>query len=522
MRAHRPAGNVGPVEKRAVPPRQLAVPSPAGVLAGQRTAGNAAVTRYVQQVLASPGRPLTEPLRSEMEARLGADFSGVRLHTGADARRSAAGLGARAYTSGSHVVLGDGGADRHTLAHELTHVVQQRRGPVAGTDDGTGLRVSDPADHHERAAEENAVRAMKGPAPGPAGAPAGQARRGPLAVQRVIHQEPSYVASVGGRTSLTNRGDLDTEERGGETYVRVYQTVFAPVAAGGGHKDVQQHGGGSIDFLNQQDSAWLNMGRPWRAMHYMRTYQDQKNRKAPGGFASPTARTTALVRSFLIPLDTYRRVTGSAVSEQQINSTRDPGNVSQSTDKAKDSDQYQIRGKLMGDVAATAVPGSLVTYAPDGLVTELGKEPRHGTVKPLSELLGRLSMPDLQDFPEYRPSGGAASRGLVLSLDQGRMPAPRAQERLVERLAGLVDEAFPENGRIDAVAKGARAELKRRAGLWGVNDRDIDWEAVRNRVERAMNYAGMPAVLAEVFKVAETKASGPGGGGFPVRNFPTR
>lgn len=160
------------------------------LLALQRTAGNAATVRSVQRaqqsqeeerhrhgpgcghgpvqrsavpgVLSSGGTSLDEPVRHEMEARLGADFSDVRLHTDGAARASAAEIGARAYTSGNHVVIGDGGADKHTLAHELTHVIQQRQGPVAGTDNGSGLQVSDPADHFEREAEANARQVMSG------------------------------------------------------------------------------------------------------------------------------------------------------------------------------------------------------------------------------------------------------------------------------------------------------------------------------------------------------------------------
>lgn len=109
----------------------------------------------VHQVLRGSGRPLGEALKSEMEGRLGADFSDVRLHTGPAAQRSAAEIGARAYTSGSHVVIGTGGADKHTLAHELTHVIQQRSGPVSGTDNGAGLSLSDPSDRFEREAEAN-------------------------------------------------------------------------------------------------------------------------------------------------------------------------------------------------------------------------------------------------------------------------------------------------------------------------------------------------------------------------------
>ncbi|MEV7503310.1 DUF4157 domain-containing protein [Streptomyces sp. NPDC093018] len=153
----------------------------------QRSVGNAAVVQMLRRsqdagghgaqeeaavqrsavhgVLRAPGRPLAEPVRQEMEARFGADFSDVRVHDDAAAQSSAAGLGARAYTSGSHVVIGPGGADRHTLAHELTHVVQQRQGPVAGTPTADGLRVSDPADRFERAAEANAHRVLAGPVP---------------------------------------------------------------------------------------------------------------------------------------------------------------------------------------------------------------------------------------------------------------------------------------------------------------------------------------------------------------------
>ncbi|MFB7594023.1 DUF4157 domain-containing protein [Streptomyces sp. NPDC056160] len=174
----------------------------ASLLHLQRTAGNTAVARMldlerhshgpgcghdtaqdeatpvqrstVHDVLRTPGTPLEPVLRAEMEARLGADFSDVRMHTDQAARRSAAEVGARAYTSGSHVVVGEGGSDRHTLAHELTHVVQQRSGPVAGTDHGDGLRVSDPSDRFEREAEANAHRALAAPAP---------------AVQRAVTQE---------------------------------------------------------------------------------------------------------------------------------------------------------------------------------------------------------------------------------------------------------------------------------------------------------------------------------------------
>lgn len=195
-------------ETRSAPARGPAPAERAGLLEVQRTLGNAAALHLLRQagrqeapeqpavqrsavhhVLSGSGRPLEASLRAEMEARLGADFSDVRVHDDAAARASAAGVGARAYTSGHHVVIGEGGGDKHTLAHELTHVIQQRQGAVSGTDRGDGLRVSDPSDRFERAAEANAHRVMRGSAPDAheSGQPvAGPGRAGADAVQRFM------------------------------------------------------------------------------------------------------------------------------------------------------------------------------------------------------------------------------------------------------------------------------------------------------------------------------------------------
>ncbi|MDT9691571.1 DUF4157 domain-containing protein [Streptomyces sp. P9(2023)] len=149
----------------------------------------------VDKVLSGSGRPLDDGNRADMEARFGADFSDVRIHTDSAARASATELGASAYTSGSHIVAGPSGIDQHTLAHELTHVLQQRKGTVAGTDRGDGLRVSDPSDKFEREAEANAHRMMSRPAPEArdTAAPAGPVSEGTGDVQRVATQHPGKI-----------------------------------------------------------------------------------------------------------------------------------------------------------------------------------------------------------------------------------------------------------------------------------------------------------------------------------------
>ncbi|MFJ5271097.1 DUF4157 domain-containing protein [Streptomyces sp. NPDC088358] len=171
----------------AGPAARAAAPGPVGRLQVlQRAAGNAAVARAVaeqrhehdancghgpavqrsavHEVLRSPGRPLDAPLQAEMEGRYGGeDFSGVRVHTDAASQQAAAEIGAKAFTSGADVVWD--GQDKHVLAHELDHYRQQSRGPVPGTDNGSGLMMSDRGDWAEVQAEENARRVMSGAPP---------------------------------------------------------------------------------------------------------------------------------------------------------------------------------------------------------------------------------------------------------------------------------------------------------------------------------------------------------------------
>jgi Domain of unknown function (DUF4157) len=80
------------------------------------------------------GRPLSPAERAFFEPRLGHDFGQVRVHTDRQAAELARSVRARAFTLGRDVFLGPGEAapdqpaGRRLLAHELTHVVQQRHG----------------------------------------------------------------------------------------------------------------------------------------------------------------------------------------------------------------------------------------------------------------------------------------------------------------------------------------------------------------------------------------------------------
>ncbi|MCC5905121.1 MAG: DUF4157 domain-containing protein [Balneolaceae bacterium] len=77
------------------------------------------------------GHTLANNTKQEMEAKIGADFSKVRVHTGSNAIQLNRELGARAFTYGNQIFFNSGeynpstSKGKHLLAHELTHVIQQ-------------------------------------------------------------------------------------------------------------------------------------------------------------------------------------------------------------------------------------------------------------------------------------------------------------------------------------------------------------------------------------------------------------
>ncbi|MGB5952474.1 MAG: DUF4157 domain-containing protein [Ornithinimicrobium sp.] len=181
---------------------RLDVLSESDVLGLQRSVGNAGVADMMEEekspvhdVISSAGRPLEEPVRADMEGRLGHDFGDVRVHDDGPAAASASSVGAHAYTVGSNIVFQRDAYNpsttqgQQTLAHELTHVVQQRSGPVDGSTVAGGVRVSDPSDRFEQEASATAERVI-GHQPGePQGAgPTSDTvqrdREGPPAIQR--------------------------------------------------------------------------------------------------------------------------------------------------------------------------------------------------------------------------------------------------------------------------------------------------------------------------------------------------
>jgi hypothetical protein len=118
------------------------------------TADEGRVHAAAAQGVATPRTSL--PFSDTIQRAFGRhDLSSVQAHTGPDAAASAQAMGAEAYATGDHVVLGRGN-DLHTVAHEAAHVVQQRGGiQLKGG-------VGEAGDAYERHADAVAERVIAG------------------------------------------------------------------------------------------------------------------------------------------------------------------------------------------------------------------------------------------------------------------------------------------------------------------------------------------------------------------------
>ena len=82
------------------------------------------------------GSALPGDTREFMESRFNADFSGVRIHTGATAQAMSSNIHAQAFAHGNDIYFNEGKFSPQTenggtlLAHELTHTIQQGASPA--------------------------------------------------------------------------------------------------------------------------------------------------------------------------------------------------------------------------------------------------------------------------------------------------------------------------------------------------------------------------------------------------------
>jgi hypothetical protein len=126
------------VQPRAVQPRGITPP----VVQRHGTGEAFQLPAHLSSFGGSSGQPLPAAVRQKMESFFSTSFGDVRVHVGSQASA----IGALAFTQGSNLYFAQGQYNPNTprgqqiLAHELTHVVQQRAGRVRNPF-GSGVAV---------------------------------------------------------------------------------------------------------------------------------------------------------------------------------------------------------------------------------------------------------------------------------------------------------------------------------------------------------------------------------------------
>jgi hypothetical protein len=155
------------------------------------------------------GRPLEEPLRTDMQDRFDTSFGSVRVHTDAASGDASRVLGARAFTTGQDIYFGRGqyrpeaAQGRRLLAHELAHTIQQR-GLSAG--EQKAMEVAPPDDPVEQRAELAAEAVVRGNRAGPITPLGGTAA--PVAGALVVQRQPAGTPSAGPAKGGAEGGDF--------------------------------------------------------------------------------------------------------------------------------------------------------------------------------------------------------------------------------------------------------------------------------------------------------------------------
>jgi hypothetical protein len=108
------------------------------------------------------GSALDAGTRSSMEGAFGTSFEDVRVHNDNESHQLNRSISAKAFTTGNDIFLGQNASagDQNLMAHELTHVVQQRSMSHSGP-----MSVGPAGDSYEQQADATAVAINSGAAP---------------------------------------------------------------------------------------------------------------------------------------------------------------------------------------------------------------------------------------------------------------------------------------------------------------------------------------------------------------------
>ncbi|MGW6548751.1 WXG100-like domain-containing protein [Streptomyces sp. NPDC055051] len=268
-------------------------------------------------------------------------------------------------------------------------------------------------------AEERNPRTTAGEIPPPGTEPESSARAAarpdPAALPNAAQQTSGHYEFQ--QAYYIHRGEVDVEMEDGEPYVRFYTAVVSrdtvtahetPHEFTAEHKDVQQHkdtGEVVVATGNKPGGTlWVGMGTPARAIGWAMKYQAQFPDKKP------------LIRSFLVPLHVYQRITAASVPEHDAGSLGHPyrGSASLTPGGLRDPEENpesEIES-IYRDRWKSQAPGSARAPIPDHKETDRSQNPdEDAETTPDRPLAGR---PVNTDQSGERNQFGVRGESLVL------------------------------------------------------------------------------------------------------------
>ncbi|HEX6343746.1 hypothetical protein [Umezawaea sp.] len=201
-----------------------------------------------------------------------------------------------------------------------------------------------------------------------------------------------------GVLKTVNRGEFEIETIAGRHQVRIYTAVvnpqtITPDADGkptSQWKDIQQDPKtGDLTFSTGKGDGplWAGAGRPQRALQWLTKYEHTDGGKPD--LQNPSIIKRPVLRSFLVPLDTFNKIT----TETKIEGVAGP---TVNVDQRGEPNQFGIGGDHLAELIKNAEPGSLTSY-PANPTAGFAHESLAGRVTPLTEMKGKVGL-----SPDFR------------------------------------------------------------------------------------------------------------------------
>ncbi len=221
-----------------------------------------------------------------------------------------------------------------------------------------------------------------------------------LATRETVHigrRGVSYPGPTKMGTTAIHRGEFEVETIAGRHHVRIYTAVVNPADLRGAKpefKDVQQDPeSGALTIAKGGNAVlWAGAGRPLRALQWLEKYDLAEGRGKsvqPGGKVNQP-----VLRSYLVPLDTFNKITSAAIPETAT--VEDSVPPTYNVDTRGEANQFGIGGPQFDALIAHAEPGSLISY-PANPAEPFDHQEQAGRIVSPAELQQRLGLdPDFR------------------------------------------------------------------------------------------------------------------------------